>query len=184
MYSNFSVRTTVFIRLICNRQRKVLFINRQSSVLNSICNKGGYTNEIRKRTRNTSTTVYMVSFVRRKGIEWTTQPFVCVCTCVCLCVCFCGDRCVNENLKMRFSTSHSHSFSVSIRIIADVPPTYSVIETGKYYVSVGNHQYLIRCVIKVDIQSRFGKVQGIQRYPFYLRLSCTRIFAHESPFYP
>ena len=62
---------------------------------------------------------------------------------------------------MRFSTSHSHSFSVSIRIIVDVPSTYSVIEARNYYTSVGNHQYLIRFVIEVDIQSRFGKIQGI-----------------------
>ena len=65
-YTNFSGGTTDLIR---NRERKVLCINRQSSVLYSICIKGGYTNEIRKRTRNISTTVYMVSFVRRKGIE-------------------------------------------------------------------------------------------------------------------
>ena len=39
------------------------------SLLNSICNNGGYTKEIHKRTRNKLATVYMVSFVRRKGIE-------------------------------------------------------------------------------------------------------------------
>ena len=93
VYSNFSVRTTVFIRLICNRQRKVLFINRQSSVLNSICNKGGYTNEIRKRTRNTSETYKeriddgLHGFFRASERYRMNNTAFCMCVYVCVFVC-------------------------------------------------------------------------------------------------
>ena len=60
VYSNFSLRTADLIR---NRERKVLCIYRQPSVLNSICNKGGYTKEIRKGTTNTTVLVLFVSVV-------------------------------------------------------------------------------------------------------------------------
>ena len=40
-----------------------------SSLHTSICNNGGYTKHIHKRSRNKLVTVYMVSFVRWKGIE-------------------------------------------------------------------------------------------------------------------
>ena len=43
MYLNFSARTTDWIH---NRKRKLLCIYRQPSVLNLICNKGGFTKEI------------------------------------------------------------------------------------------------------------------------------------------
>ena len=43
-----------------------------TSLLNSICNNGGYTKQIHKRTRNKSATVHMVSLVRRKDIERKT----------------------------------------------------------------------------------------------------------------
>ena len=65
VYSNFSARTMHWIH---NRKRQLLCIYRQPSVLNSICNKGGYTKEIWKGTRNTTVTVYMVSFLRWKDI--------------------------------------------------------------------------------------------------------------------
>ena len=57
----------------------------------------------------------------------------------------------------------------------------SIIEKEKYYASIPNHQYLIRYVIKVDIEMRFGKVQGIQRYWFTLVRLCFQILAHEPP---
>ena len=41
------------------------------------------------------------------------------------------------------------------------------------------HHYLIRYVTKVDRKRRFGKVQGIQRYQFYLFPSCILILALE-----
>ena len=63
-------------------------------------------------------------------------------------------------------------FPSCIRILAHEPPIESIIEKENYYASIANHQYLIRYVIKVDIQRRFGKVQGIQRYRFTLFLSC------------
>ena len=65
VYSNFSARTTDFIR---NRERKVICIYCQSSVLNSICNKGGYIKKIQKATAIKTITVYMGSFVRWKDI--------------------------------------------------------------------------------------------------------------------
>ena len=66
VYSNFSACTTDLIR---NRERKVIYIYRQSSVLNLICNKGGYTKEIRKYTMMIKMVpVYMISFVRWKDI--------------------------------------------------------------------------------------------------------------------
>ena len=43
--------------------------DRGTSLLNSICNNGGYTKQIHKRTWNKSATVYMVSLVCRKVIE-------------------------------------------------------------------------------------------------------------------
>ena len=66
VYSNFSARTTHWIH---NRKRQLLCISRQPSVLNSICNKGGYTKEIRKGKRNTTVPVYIVSFVYVKNNE-------------------------------------------------------------------------------------------------------------------
>ena len=72
VYSNFSARTTDFIQLIRNRERKLLCINRQLSVLNSIFNKGGYTNEIQKRTRNTTVPVLLISVVYSNFSERTT----------------------------------------------------------------------------------------------------------------
>ena len=63
-------------------------------------------------------------------------------------------------------------FLSCIRILAHEPPIESVIEKENYYASIANYQYLIRYVIKVDIQRRFGKVKGIQRYRFTLFLSC------------
>ena len=53
----------------------------------------------------------------------------------------------------------------------------SIIEKEKYYASIANHQYLIQYVIKVDIQKRFRKVQGIQRYWFTLIWLCFPILA-------
>ena len=35
--------------------------------------------------------------------------------------------------------------------------------------------------MKVDIQTRFRNVQGIQQYWFYLFLSCIQILAHQPP---
>ena len=119
MYSNFSSRT---IDLISNRERKVLCIYRQQSVLNLIYNKGGYRKEIWKRSTNTSVPVYVVSVV--------------------------------------FS-----NFSGRTRI-------GSVIKKENYYGSIANHQYLIRYVIKVDIERRFGKVQGMNWYLFTWFLLC------------
>ena len=72
MYSNFSARTSDFIRLIRNRERKLLCINRQISVLNSIFNKGGYTNEIQNVTRNATVPVIFVSVVYSNFSERTT----------------------------------------------------------------------------------------------------------------
>ena len=34
------------------------------------------------------------------------------------------------------------------------------------------HHYLIRYVMKLDVQRSFGKVQGIERYRYYLFLLC------------
>ena len=72
MYSNFSARTSDFIRLIRNRERKLLCINRQISVLNSIFNEDGYTNEIQKGTRNTTVPILFVSVVYSNFSERTT----------------------------------------------------------------------------------------------------------------
>ena len=72
MYSNFSARTSDFIRLIRNRERKVTWIYGQLSVLNSMRNEGGYTNEIQKRTRNTTVLVLFVSVVYSNFSERTT----------------------------------------------------------------------------------------------------------------
>ena len=69
MYSNYSARTTNFIGY---REKKVICIYRISSVLNSICNKGGYTKEIQKGTRNTTVPVLFVSVVYSKFSERTT----------------------------------------------------------------------------------------------------------------
>ena len=60
MYSNFSAHTTDLFR---NRERKVICIYCQLSVLNSVSNEGGCTNEIQKRTRNTKVLVLFVSVV-------------------------------------------------------------------------------------------------------------------------
>ena len=59
-----------------------------------------------------------------------------------------------------------YMFPLCIRILAHEPPIESVIEKKKYYASIANHQYLIRYVIKVDTQRRFGKIQQIKRYRF------------------
>ena len=39
----------------------------------------------------------------------------------------------------------------------------SVIKKENYYGSIANHLYLIRYVIKVDIERRFEKIQGMNR---------------------
>ena len=74
-------------------------------------------------------------------------------------------------------------FSSCIRIIADVPTIYSVIEKEKYFAPIANHHHLIRYVKKVDIQSRIGKIQRIKRYRFYLFPYCIRIIAFVPTIY-
>ena len=105
-----------------NRERKILWIYRQPSVLNSICNKGGYRKKILKGKSNTTIPVSIVSVVSSKNSGQT--------------------------------------------------PIGSIIEKEKYYGSIANNQYLIRYVIKVDIERRFGKVRQIKRYRFTLFLLC------------
>ena len=58
-------------------------------------------------------------------------------------------------------------------------PIGSVIEKETYYGSITNHQYLIRYVIKVDIQRRFENVQGIQRYRLTWFLACVGEISNE-----
>ena len=72
-------------------------------------------------------------------------------------------------------------FLSCIQVLAHEPPIGSITEKEKYYASIAKHQYLIQYLIKVDIQRIFGKVQGIQRYWFYLFLSCNQILAHKPP---
>ena len=73
MYLNFSAGTTVWIH---NRKRKVLCLYRQPSVLNLICNKGGYRKEIWKRSTNTSVPVYIVSILYLKYSEGKLIGFI------------------------------------------------------------------------------------------------------------
>ena len=74
-------------------------------------------------------------------------------------------------------------FPSCIRILAQEQPIGSITEKDNYYASIANHQYLIRYVIKVDIQRRFGNVQGIQQYRFYLFQLCIRIIADVPTIY-
>ena len=71
VYSNFSAQTSNWIHN--NRKRKVLCIYRQPSSLNTICNKGGYTKEIRKGTTNTMVPVLFVSVVYLNFSTQTTD---------------------------------------------------------------------------------------------------------------
>ena len=61
-------------------------------------------------------------------------------------------------------------------------PVKSVIEKEKYYASIANHRYLIRYVIKVDIERRFEKVQGMNRYLFTWFLLCLWRITNENSF--
>ena len=56
----------------------------------------------------------------------------------------------------------------------------SIIEKEKYYASIAIHQYLIRYVIKMDIERRFGKAQGIKRYRFTWFLLCVGKISSEN----
>ena len=59
------------MKIGCNTDLKILTLSGGcgTSLLNSICNNGGHTKQIHKRTRNKSLLVYIVSFVRWKDIE-------------------------------------------------------------------------------------------------------------------
>ena len=163
---------------IDNRERKLLCIYCQSLVLNSIC---GYKKEIWKCTRNTTVPVLFVSVVYSNFSAWTTHW-------------------IHNRKRNYYASIANHQYLIRyiikvdikrifrkvqgiqryrfylfpscIRILAQEQPIGSITEKDNYYASIANHQYLIRYVIKVDIQRRFGKVKGIQRYRFTLFLSC------------
>ena len=62
------------MKIGCNMNLQIWTLSgdRGTSLLNSLCNNGGYTEQIHKRTRNKLVLVYMYSFVFRKDIEQKT----------------------------------------------------------------------------------------------------------------
>merc|ERR1711884_437423 len=82
---------------------------------------------------------------------------------------------------------HTRNESVPVYMVSVVFSNFSgrtwigsVIKKENYYGSIANHQYLIRYVIKLDIERRFKKVQGMNRYRFTWFLSCLWRITNEN----
>jgi len=168
---------------------KKILGERQTTPLNSTTRLRKWQKRIQKHTRNTMVPVYIVSVVSLKNSGWTpigsmiekekyygsiANPRYLIWYVI-----------IKVDIERIFGKVQGiqrylfYLFLSCIRILAHKPMIGSEKEKEKYYASIANHQHLIRYVIKVDIQRRFRKVQGIQRYQFYLFLSCIRILAHE-----
>ena len=187
VYSNFSQQTTHWIH---NRKIKLLWIYCQPSVLNSICNKGGYTNEIRKRTTNTSETYKERIDDGLHGFFRASERYRMNNTAFCMCVYVCVFVCVFlwwSMCKWKFKNAFLY---LTLPFFLCVYSNYSGCTTDLFrnrdrkvlcfcrQPSVLNSMCNKGGYTKVDIQIRFGKIQGIQRYWFYLFPSCIRILAH------